>query len=85
MRLAATAVRFELVDQIDAEEPTAKMPRAVTAWERYMREVEQVAVFGVDASRQKEKSSRFAMPRSKTGVVQALPEFADGAACAWMA
>ena len=50
-----------------------------------MREVEQVAVFGVDASRQKEKSSRFAMPRSKTGVVQALPEFADGAACAWMA
>jgi hypothetical protein len=61
------------------------MPRAVTAWERYMREAEQVAVFGVDASRQKEKSSRFAMSRSKTGVVQALPEFADGAACAWMA
>ena len=78
-------VCFELVDQIDVEEPAASTPRAAIAWERYMREVEHVAVFGVDASRQKEKSSRFAMPRSKTGVVQALPEFADGAACAWMA
>ena len=84
MRPRCTAVRFELVDKID-EEPAAVTPRAVTAWERYMREVEHVAVFGVDASCQKEKSSRFAMPRSKTGVVQALPEFADGAACAWMA
>jgi hypothetical protein len=60
MRPRGTAVRFELVDQIDAEEPTAAMPRAVTAWERYMREVEQVTA---DASRQKEKSSRFAMPQ----------------------
>lgn len=85
MRPRGRAVRFERVDQIDAEEPTTVTPRAVTAWERYMREVEHVAVFGIDASRQKEESSRFAMPRSKTGVVQALPEFADGAAYAWMA
>jgi hypothetical protein len=53
MRPGGTAVCFELVDQIDVEEPAAVTPRAVTAWERYMREVEHVAVFGVDASRQK--------------------------------
>ncbi|HEY2539663.1 MAG TPA: hypothetical protein VGI28_09245 [Stellaceae bacterium] len=34
---------FELVDQIDVEEPAAVMPRAVTAWERYLREIEHVA------------------------------------------
>jgi hypothetical protein len=55
MRPSGTAVRFERVDQIDVEEPAAATPRAVIAWERYMREVEQVAVFGVDASRQKDK------------------------------
>jgi hypothetical protein len=43
MRPRGTAVRFELVDQIDVEEPAAATPRAVTAWERYMREVEHVA------------------------------------------
>ena len=55
MRPRGTAVRFELVDQIDVEELAAVTPRAVTAWKRYMREVEHVAVFGVDASRQKER------------------------------
>jgi len=38
MRPRGTSVRFELVGQIDAEEPAAATPRAVIAWERYMRE-----------------------------------------------
>jgi hypothetical protein len=38
MRPRGTGVRFELVDQIDVEEPAAVTPRAVIAWERYMRE-----------------------------------------------
>ena len=40
MRPRGTAVRLELVDKIDGEEPAAVTPRAVTAWERYMREVD---------------------------------------------
>jgi hypothetical protein len=39
----AARLGFEFVDQIDVEEPPAATPRAVIAWERYMRKVERVA------------------------------------------
>jgi hypothetical protein len=81
MRPPGTAVRFALVYQIVVKETSAATPRAALTWERYMREVEHVAVFGVDAPRQKGKVE----PVRNDWVVQALPEFADGAACAWMA
>jgi site-specific recombinase XerD len=43
MRPRGTAVRFELIDRADVEEPAAATPWAVIAWKRYMREVEHVA------------------------------------------
>jgi hypothetical protein len=43
MRLRGTAVRSELVGQIDVWELAAVALRPMTAWERCMREVEHVA------------------------------------------
>ena len=68
MRPRGTAVRFELVDQIVVQETAPATPRAVLAWERFMREVEHVAVFGVDASRQKKSRAGSQCPARRLGL-----------------
>jgi hypothetical protein len=67
------------------KEPVAVTPRVVTAWERDMREVEHVAEFGVAASRQNKSRAGSQCPARRLGLFKHYLEFADGAACTWMA